>query len=203
MKKIMVLILALICVFGLCACDEEIGKVKISFTRGETNEHVYVNESINIKFTKTENMVYSTDEELAAIMNISLEVLTDNKALFEQAKLSVITCFMATDVTTRNNLVLVMEDLKLSGSSNITTKQYFEAVKSQLQMQTSITYTIGETSTAKLGNETYDVLSLTASANGVTMAQNMYIRKVGSYMVCLTITSVDGTEMSTFEAMFS
>ena len=135
MKKIMVLILALICVFGLCACDEEIGKVKISFTRGETNEHVYINESINIKFTKTENMVYSTDEELAAIMNISLEVLTDNKALFEQAKLSVITCFMATDVTTRNNLVLVMEDLKLSGSSNITTKQYFEAVKSQLQME--------------------------------------------------------------------
>jgi hypothetical protein len=148
-------------------------------------------------------MVYATDEELAAMMNIGLETLTDNKALFEQAKLSAITCFMAKDVTTGNNVVLVMENLKMSGSSNITTKQYFEAVKTQLKAQTSITYTIGETSTAKLGNETYDVLSLTASANGVTMAQNMYIRKVGSYMVCLTITSVDGTEMSTFEAMFS
>lgn len=204
MKKIIALILAVICVFGLCSCDEKKIKDTIeNLTRGEVNEHVYVNESINITFTKTENMVYATDEELAAMMNIGLETLTDNKALFEQAKLATITCFLAKDVATGNNVVLVMEDLSKNSFTNITTKQYYEAVKSQLQAQTSVNYTIGETSTAKIGGETYDVLSLTAKANGMTMSQNMYIRKVGKYMVCITITSVDGTEMSTFEAMFS
>lgn len=204
MKKIIAFVLAAICVFGLCSCDEKKANNKIeNLTRGEVNEHVYVNESIGITFTKTENMVYATDEELAAMMNIGLETLTDNKALFEQAKLSAITCFLATDVTTRNNVVLVMEDLTRSGSSNITTAQYFNAVKTQLMSQTSVNYTIGETSTAKIGAETYDVLSLTATSNGMNLSQNMYIRKVGTYMVCITITSVDGTEMSTFEAMFS
>ena len=96
-----------------------------------------------------------------------------------------------------------MEDLTRSGSSNITATQYFNAVKTQLMSQTSVNYTIGETSTAKIGAETYDVLSLTATSNGMNLSQNMYIRKVGTYMVCITITSVDGTEMSTLEAMFS
>jgi hypothetical protein len=200
MKKIIALILALICVFALCACDENAGKIKISFTRGETNEHVYLNESINIKFTKTEDMVYATDEELAAMMRIGLETLTNNKELFD---LAATTCFLAKDVISGNNVVCVMENLTVTGSSNITNKQYIEAVKAQLNGQTSVKYTIGEVSSAKLGNESYDVLSLTAQANGVTMAQNMYIRKVGTHMVVITITVTDGTAMSTYEAMFS
>ena len=200
MKKIIALILALICVFGLCSCDKEIGKIKITFTRGETNEHVYLNESIGIKFTKNENMVYATDEELAAMMQIGLETLGNNKELFE---LAATTCFLAKDVITGNNVVCVMENLSVSGSSNITNKQYIEAVKAQLKGQTSITYTIGEVSTAKLGSETYDVLALTAQANGVTMAQNMYIRKVGTHMIVITITVTDGSSMSVYEAMFS
>jgi hypothetical protein len=96
-----------------------------------------------------------------------------------------------------------MENLTVTGSSNITNKQYIEAVKAQLNGQTSVKYTIGEVSSAKLGSETYDVLALTAQANGVTMAQNMYIRKVGTHMIVITITVTDGTAMSTYEAMFS
>ncbi len=200
MKKIIALTLALICVLGLCACGSISSSGDVS--RGKVKGDVYKNDSVNITFTKPDNMIFATDEEIAAMMDVSKDVIANGDKIFEIAELTTVTDFIAKNPVNGNNVGLVFEDLVKTGNSKITVSQYLEASKNQLK-NSGISYTFGEESEIKLGSETYAKMVAKASYSGVKMTQAFYLRKVGKYMVCITITVTDGTSLSAFEAMFS
>ncbi len=203
MKKVLALLLALLAVAAFCSCDPASVISSLKPSRGAVANNVYTNESANLTFTKPDNMVFATDEEIAAMMDVAKDILNDGDKLFEIADLAVIYEFMAKDLVSGNNISMIFENLVKTGSSQITEDQYLSVTKNQLKAQAGLTYTFGETSDIKLGEETFKKLSATATYNGITMEQAFYVRKMDKYMLVITMTSVDGTPMSTFEAMFS
>ena len=126
MKKITSLLLALVMTFLLVAC---VGGVNIS--RGTiSDDGVYRSESLSMSFTKPESWVYSTDEEIAELVNISVEMF-DNED-FEKAleNNAAIYDMMAKDLLTSTNVIVGYENLKKSFSSNITEEQYLDTGRS-------------------------------------------------------------------------
>lgn len=200
MKKLVSLALVIICILTLCACGN---KSSNDVSRGKTSDNVYKNESINLTFTKNDDMLFATDEEIAAMMNVSKDILENGDKIFEVSKLTTVTDFLAKDPVTGNNVVLVFEDLVKTGNSGITISQYIEASKNQLKGQSGFNYTFGDESEIKLGEETYTKLTAKLNYSGTKMNQSFYFRKVGKYMVCITVTVTDNTPISEFEAMFS
>lgn len=207
MKKIIALIISVISVLTLCGCSS--GKDAEnnggdSVTLGTVEGNVYQNDSIDVTFTKTDAMLFATDEELHELMSGGLEIFKDGNLLFEHDDHPVNAAFLSKEPVTGNYVLMVIEDLIKTGNSGITDVQYYDVVKKQLEEQTSdLKYDFGEIQKVELGGESYSLMPVTVSVYGEKMLQNMYIRKVGTYMIGITITVFDKTPVSAFEEMFS
>ncbi len=211
MKKSLCLLLSLVMMLLLVSCDlpsfvKELKKEdqkKIEPTRGTIEGDVYKNEYLGFEFTKPTSWVYSTDEEIAEVINLSEEmILGDN---FKQALISNPTVYdmMVVDSITRTNLNIGYENLSKTLSTNITIEQYVESVKSQLADVSEMTVSFPETyETAKLGEVEFTKVVCSVKAQGVSMTQVYYLRKTDGYMSFVIVTIPRGYTVSQIEGMF-
>ena len=200
MKRLVSLVLAVLmlaAVFAGCA-----GK-KVEISRGTIDGEVYQSEYLGIKFTKPMGWVYSTDEEIAYAMGLGEEFLEgDLKKSLDNS--SAVYDMMVVDSVTRTNINIGFENLARSLSSNITEKQYVDAIKSQVSQLSGMTVTFSdELTTVKLGEHEYTKATATTVASGVTMTQVYYLRKIDGYMSYIIVTIVSGYTAEDIEAMFS
>ena len=94
MKRILAMIL-LVCFMGAavgCASKtpdnsqtEETGK---TLSRGTIVDDVYTSEFMGVSFRKPKGWVYSTDEEIAAVMQIGADLLNTDEFLEQAAKMT-------------------------------------------------------------------------------------------------------------------
>ena len=68
MKKFLALLLTVVMLTALIGCSKGAEP-----TRGTVEGDVYQNEYMGIKFTKPSSWVYSTDEEIATVMNLAAD----------------------------------------------------------------------------------------------------------------------------------
>lgn len=202
MKKLLSLLLACLMLFTFVGCGKDDTTGNLS--RGKFEGDIYKNEYLGFTFTKPESWVYSTDEEIAALLNFSVENLLNDK--FKDALEDSLSMFdmMVVDSVSRSNINVVYENLEKSFSTNITISQYIEALKRQLS-STSMNVTFpDETTMVKLGNSNFVRVVCTTVSAGTTMTQVYYLRKIDTYMaaVIVTITSNSYT-VEQIEAMFS
>ena len=183
---------------GSDAKDDE----TITMERGNVDDNVYHNEVTGITFTKPEEMIYATDDEIAQTINVTKDQLNSSD-LFETAAVTTVIDFMATDPVTRNNINVSYENLSKSNATNITVEQYIEVFKNTMMSMVGYEYTFGDITEINLGSDTYQKLVCLCDVNGITMKQGIYLRKVGKYMMSVTITVVDGTDLSIYEKCFS
>jgi len=174
-----------------------------TLTRGTFEGDIYRNAFVNITFTKPESMIYATDDEIAQMLNITKEQLNDDK-LFESAAITSVIDFMVTDPRTNNNINATFENLSKANATNITIEQYVDIFKDNINaMDSGYQYTFSDLEEVTLGTETYHKLVASVTVNNVSLQQGIYLRKVDKYMVSLSITVVDGTALSVYEACFS
>ncbi len=199
MKRFLLLLLT-ICMLGtMTGCGSKEKKV----TRGTIDGDVYTSEFLGLSFTKPESWVYSTDEEIAQVMNVGADVLDQSEFEKKAAELTTIYDMMVKDLNWGNNISVAFENLKMSQASNITVDQYIDQVTAMMKEQASMmNYEFADATEVKLGDQTFSKVAGTGSYSGVTFQQNFYLRKEGVYMVLITITAFDGTDMSEYEAMF-
>lgn len=181
--------------------EAELAKDDIS--KGSHEGNVYKNEFLGFTFTKPDSWVFSTDEEIAAAMNLGIDqILGDN---FKEAlkKNPAIYDMMVVDSITRSNINVVYENLQLSFSSNITEAQYIEAVKYQLSNISGMEVTISETlEKVNLGKTEFTKCVCETKTNGVSMTQVFYLRNIDGYMACVIVTITSGYTVADIEAMF-
>ena len=177
---------------------------EITMERGTVDEDVYYNEVTGIKFAKPDTMIYATDDEIAQAINITKEQLNSDD-LFENAAVTTIIDFMATEPITGNNINVSYENLEKSNSSNITMEQYIEIFKNNILSiyPESYGYTFSDVEEITLGSEKYHKIVGMCTVEGITMEQGIYLRKIDKYMVSISITTVDGADLSVYEAYFS
>lgn len=170
-------------------------------SRGVINENIYTNTFAEIVFTKPSFWSFATDAELESKFGIVLEGYTE----FEQSfiKNSIIYDMMVTSPL-GSNLMVMYEDLSVSGAQNVSMDMYVKNLLHQLeQQQETLTYTLKESYEADLGGVEYTVLDLEAEADGFTINQRYYIRKKGKYMIGILMSATSDSEIEKMEDMFS
>ena len=122
------------------------------------------------------------------------ETLENNPSVFDM---------MVVDSITRTNINVGYENLSKTLSTNITVKQYVEALKAQFTNVSGMTVNFPDTlESAKLGNTEFTKVVCTATTQGVSMKQVYYLRKVDGYMCYVIVTIPSGYTVEQIEAMF-
>ena len=212
MKKFLALTLAVVMALLLVSCafvpsnkDEQPddSKKAAELSRGTIEGDVYTSEYLGLSFTKPESWVYSTDEEIAAVMNLGAEMLLGENFKNALENNPVIYDMMVVDTITRSNINVGFENLSKTFASNITVEQYVEALKAQLANVSGLTVTFPESlETVKLGETEFTKLDCSVTAQGVSMKQVYYLKKADKFMCYIIATIPSGYTAAQVEAMF-
>ncbi len=201
LRKIIPFLLIVVAVLGLLVACNKGDTIKVE--RGTISASNYINDSIGVTFTKPSSWRFYSDAEIAQLMNITLNEFKD-KELINSSNIKTVLDFMAIDPATSNNVNLSFENLKASRNEDMDVREYVEISKKNLKEQMpSANYSFSSNESATLGGEQYLRLKATCSYYGVNMVQYLYAKKVGNYIVCITVTINNGESIATFEQMFS
>lgn len=169
--------------------DQQAEEQKAEISMGEWKNNTYENEFLGIKFNLPEGWVYSSDKEIAQMMNIGTELLNDDqKATAELAKLTSVTYVVANNPNTGSNVTIMSEKPVME----VTTEYYINQLKTQLAAVESINYEIGNISKETVAGREYDTLTVTANVSGIELTQKYFVYKMDEYFVCLLITTTNG-----------
>ncbi len=183
MKKTVLLLMLFVSAVAFAAAAPS------DFSIGEWNGNVYSNDFLGISYKLPDGWIKYSDEEIAAVMNLSLEMLNDNqKALADLAKLTVVFHMIVKNPETGDNISVLTEKVHL----DVTSIYYLENLKAQLSALTAINYTIGELSKGTIGGRGYDVLTATARVSDKTLTLKYYCCKLGKYFLSIVASSMNG-----------
>lgn len=180
------------------------GEKALMPSRGQWDGATYHNEFANLTYTLPENWIASTDEEMATMMGIGIDMMQDASMNFTPEMLEMQTLYdmMARDTTTNSNVAVMFENLSvMPGGIFIDEAAYLEALKIQLSQVTQINYTIGEVSEVTLGGETYQSLQADDAALGIS--QTYFLRKKDNFMIGLIATTMANDDLATIMANFA
>lgn len=199
LKSMLAIVLAASMLFVLSGCgnknEEKTGVEEeaktVEFSMGSWNDNVYSNDFLGLKFKLPNGWKYSSDEEIAEMMNLGAELLNDEqKAAAEVSKLNSAYYMVANDPNTGDNISVISE----KPSMEVTTEFYINQLKTQLQNVDSISYKIEETSKETVAGKECDALTVSARMSGIEMTQKYYIYKVDKYVICIISTSTSGDQ---------
>jgi len=161
-------------------------------TQGSWTDSVYSNEFAEIQITLPADWTYSSKEQMADLMKLGSEYLTD-EAKFD-AKLSeiaVVYCAMVSDPSTGDSIVVILE----KQYTNLDAEQYIDIVSQKLlDSFEEIQYTIGDIGKQTIcGNE---YISCQTTLTQKKTSQTYFARRVGDYMVDIIITDADSNDES-------
>lgn len=164
---------------------------KVEFSMGEWNNNVYTNDFLGLKFNLPEGWTYSSDEEIAEMMNLGIELLNDDqKAAAELSKLTSVYYIAANNPNTGDSVAVMSE----KPSMDVTTEFYINQLKSQLSTVESVSYEIGEIAKEQVADREYDTITATTNVSGIKIAQKYYVYKMDEYFVAIIATSVTGED---------
>lgn len=223
MKKIISILMCAVLLFSLAACSGGTDKdtdtnattesttestteaaEEATISRGTIDGNVYTNDFAGFSFTKPDDWTFMTDEELTATINAgqsAMDLSSIEKTLAETAS---VYDMGVVDPYSSNNVMVAYENTLISGKRIVSESEYLEETKKTLETRaTGITYESFDIEDVTLGDTTFKKMTCTATANGATIEQAIIVKGMGKYVVLITITSMNGEEFSTFEAMFS
>ena len=169
--------------------EEETAK----FSRGKIVGNVYNSEYSGIKFTKPISWDYASDDDIVELLGGVIGQDTLDELIAAGSGYDM----MAADGV-GNSVIVGYENLAASNATSMSEQEYIELVASSL---TSMGYTAKNSTSAILSGYTYMKQELTLSANGVTVTQAVYARKIGDYMSFVILSTPDSS-VASLEAMF-
>lgn len=193
--------LTLVTVLSLVACG---GTDKNTpFARGTIDGNVYHSDFAGVTFTKPDSWKFSTDEEIAKLLGVGLDALQSGDK-FDASELASLIDFQASDPATGNNVNMSVEKLNPINAATVSIDDYIESFRNMLNTQfQGMSATFGDTTETTIGGNTYKRVTANVQMSGVSMQQVYLLRKVGKYVVCITMTSTNGGDISSLEAMLS
>ncbi len=188
------LLLACVCSFASCA----------KYEKPTLTDTTYDSTFTGLHFTSTTGWDFYSEEEIAEMMELSKEYLSEEqKAAVEADTNHTIYDMYAVNLTNGYNAIVMCEEMKLVG---YTVKKYAEKLFTELE-QTGIHYQKDSEQEVTFCGESYYQLqvSYTMTIAGITTTQMQrhLLRKIGSYMICVSLTAKNETELDKLEKMFS
>ncbi len=177
-----------------------------TISRGEWNGNVYTNDYAGVTFTKPDDWVIFTDEELATLMGTGADILAEAGMDFNAAMMDLQSlydmCSFSADQT--SNVSAFFEKIPATGdTAALTVNDYYDSLSSIFdQVYSTIDYTTS-TGTKQIGDATYDYLLFSINADGQTMDQYYFTRSIDEYMFSVIVTLSGATTLDDVLAMFS
>jgi len=163
---------------------EETGEKIATITRGEWNGNKYKNDFINIIFNLPNNWNKYSDEQIAEIMNIHVDKLSEeNNKISELAQKQPLYLMIAKDSNTGAKVMIMIEAV----DSEVTSEYYINALKEQLKADKTTNNEIGEEYIETISGQKFKALDVSMSSYG--MEQRYYVKKQENYIVSIIITT--------------
>lgn len=158
----------------------------VEVSRGEWNGNQYANDFAKVKFNLPEGWTKATDEEIANLMNVGVEMLNEEQQkLAEIAEQTTVYCMVVNDPSTSASVMIMLEKPTLK----VTPEYYLTSVKQQLEAVDSMEYTLGEQYTKNVGGEEY--IAMDATVANYPVAQSYYVKAEGDYILAIIITTTE------------
>lgn len=160
------------------------------FTRGTQTEAGWESEYLGLRFTTPDDMVMATDEELAEMLGIGTDALSDagdfSDAQLKLAELTSVYELFAYDAL-GNNVNVTVEKTPV----NMSAEDYMDALAQTLLAITAISYEqISEPETVELGGIEFAKCSFLGTTNGQSMYQDYYVRIVDNMPMSIIVSYV-------------
>lgn len=200
MKRLLWTALLILCIVALSACSllytAYDSALPDKLTRGVVADNVYTSEYAGLKFTAPAGWVFGSDEDMAELMDIGADALGDAGLEYTEEALKKQTLYdmMCQDTSTGSSMLLLYENLALSGNTGITEEKYIEETRRLLKEADVYEYEFADTSEETLAGQTCKVMRADVTDYGFT--QYYYVRKVDKYMLCIVFTIPGGVELS-------
>ncbi len=160
--------------------------------RGTWSDDVYYSEFSGLSFVLPEGWVAASDEELAALLGIAEETMTDEEAwILEVARMTSVYDMMAMNPLTGDNVIIMYENIALTmGGLQISEADYLELLKNQLQTMQDTSYQFDDMYETDFSGITYTVLP--AYEENLMLSQYYAVCMQGDYIVAVIITAQFG-----------
>ena len=207
MKRVLtaVLLIFMACLLGGCSIFYTAYDSVLSdnLTRGSIVGSVYASAYAGLVFTAPDDWTYATDTELAKLMDLGVDAMSDAGMEFSEEALEkqVLYDMQAKDPVTGTNVLLMYENLALTGSTGMSEAKYIDVVLEQLTDADIYQYEFGETTETELCGQSYQMVCVEMTDYNV--AQYYYVRKVGKYMLCIIISVPAAEDASTIMDCFT
>lgn len=173
----------------------------VDFNIGSIEGNVYTNEFAGITFTKPSDWVWASDEELATLFGAAADILYGDSVLLELSKLVTFYDMMA--VGLNGNINLAYENLNLLNASDCTEEEYIEYLKDNISsLFDTMSYSFGDSQKVMLGDSEFYRTEMSVTLEEYGLTQYCYIRHVGDYMICMTLTVSASFDLEDFEKRF-
>ncbi|MBS1348402.1 MAG: hypothetical protein HP052_02875 [Firmicutes bacterium] len=199
MKKILISVAIILTmtamVLGGCADNNATNDNGNSFSRGVVTDNVYASQYSGLTFTLPSDWVYASDEEMASLMNTSVDLLNNAGIEASQEEVNAITIYdmIARDPASGTNVIILYENLALSqGGLAYSAEDYLKASNAMLE-QTGYYDNFSEISERTISGDTYVCQNITGNMNGMTTNQYYFARRIDDYMLSI-IVSLFGTQ---------
>ncbi len=191
--KYVILLMVIICTVGiLTGCGVGVAKEETKqeeFSMGEWKDNLYTNNYLGIKFRLPNGWKYANNEQIAALVNIGKEFLTDQQKFAEEMKKSDSVYYMvATNSETNDNIMVMTEKVK----EDETLENYISQLKEQLNLVENIKYTVKNSSNENIAGKLYYTLTAEANIENITLTQKYYVSKMNDNILAIIATSSSG-----------
>ena len=175
---------------------------KAELSRGVVDGNTYTNNYLGFSFTKPDSWVYYSDEEIASLMNMSVDMMLGENFKYAFEQIPMVYDMMAVDYVSGSSVSMAYEKLVVP---SMTEEQYVAALERTMAGVSGMTVIFPDASdyeTVKIGDTEFLKVACTTTSNGVTMTQVYYLYKVDGYMSFILVTAANGYNASDIEAMF-
>ena len=171
-------------------------------TKGVWNNDVYTNDFAGLRFVLPEGWVAATDEELASLMGIASENLTDDQQwILEAAEQTSMYDALIRDPVSGNNVLIYFGNLSvMAGAEDLSEEEFLQLTEQLLTGMEQYQYTFGEPYKTTINGINF----LTVRADELNQGFRQYylLHKQEQYIVGITVTISDNTDVDDILAYF-
>lgn len=173
------------------------------FMKGKVSDAGWESEWLGMRYVPVDGMVMSTEEELNALMGVSMEMLSEdfNEIQLKFAELNTVYEMMCTAADKVSNVNLSLEKLPIK--MDIDT--YIDVVKTQLSGLTEMAITVtNEGEDVVVAGKDFKKLQSEVAYDGITLYQDYYMAMVEDRVIIIVVSYIDEAAadnlMSCFQA---